>query len=157
MSMSACARVCVRTCVCVRVHYDESAQIHHVTSTMKTKNADLPALSESRWPGNGVSAVCCTTILHSGTVFLHIHGMAALLSPWARAVWEAAGSGFQPVFEQIVKIHLKSHLSFIRNCPLLSCVLLQIHPPVLPKPPLRLSTTNYSQHFPLSLHPICWS
>ena len=122
---------------------------------MKTKNMDLLALSQSRWPGNGVSAICRTTILHSGTVFLHIHDMATLLSPWARAVWEAAGSVFQPVFEQIVKIYLKSHLPFVS---VLSCrVLLQIHPPVLPKPPLRFSTTNCSQHYSLSLHPICRS
>lgn len=94
---------------------------------MKTKNMDLLALSQSRWPGNGVSAICRTTILHSGTVFLHIHGMAALLSPWARAVWEAAGSVFQPVFEQIVKIYLKRHLSFVSVLSCHACSYKSIH------------------------------
>ena len=70
---------------------------------MKTKNIDLLALSESRWPGNGVSNIHGTTILHSGTVSSHIHGVAMLLSPHAKAAWDAAGSVFQPVSKRILK------------------------------------------------------
>ena len=32
---------------------------------MKSKSIDLIALSESRWPGNGISTICGTTVLHS--------------------------------------------------------------------------------------------
>ena len=39
--------------------------------------------------------------------------MAIPLRPRARAAWEAAGSVFQPVSEQIMKIRLKCHLSYM--------------------------------------------
>ena len=67
---------------------------------------DLLVLSKSCWPGNGVSTICGTTILHSGTVCSLIHGVAVLLSPQARAAWEAAGSVFQPASERTIKICL---------------------------------------------------
>ena len=56
-----------------------------------------------------------TTILHSGTVSSHIHGVAILLSPRARAAWEATDSVFQPVYdcELIIKIPLKCHRSYL--------------------------------------------
>ena len=92
---------------------DQSAPLCSVIDTMKTKNMDLLALSESRWPGNGVSNIRGTTILHSGTVSSHIHGVAMLLSPRAKAAWDAAGSVFQPVSERILKIRLKCHLSYM--------------------------------------------
>lgn len=63
---------------------------------------DLLVLSKSRWPGNGVSTIHGTTIVHSGTSSSLIHGVADLLSPRAKTAWEAAGSVFQP--EQIIKI-----------------------------------------------------
>ena len=80
---------------------------------MKSKNIDLLALSESRWPGNGVSTIRGTTILHSGTPSSHLHGVAILLSPLAKAAWDAAENVFQPVSERILRIHLKCHLSFM--------------------------------------------
>ena len=78
---------------------DQSAQLRSVIDTMKSKNIDLLALSESRWPGNGVSTIRCTTILHSGTPSSHLHGVAILLSPLAKAAWDAAENVFQPVSE----------------------------------------------------------
>ena len=80
--------------------------------TLKSKHMDLLALSESYWPGNGVTNVQGTTIVYSGNRSSHHHGVAILLSPRAKTVWEAAGSEFQPVSERILKIHLKCHLSY---------------------------------------------
>ena len=59
--------------------------------TMEEKQIDLLALSESRWPGQGVSRIRSITILHSGSSSAHIHGVAIVLSPQARSSWEAAG------------------------------------------------------------------
>ena len=39
--------------------------------------------------------------------------MAIALSPSARYSWEAAGGLFHPVFERIIHIPLKCHLSYI--------------------------------------------
>ena len=39
--------------------------------------------------------------------------VVVLLSPRARAAWKAASSVFQLVSEQIMKVHLKCHLSFM--------------------------------------------
>ena len=39
--------------------------------------------------------------------------VVVLFSPRARAAWEAASSVFQLVSEQIMKVHLKCHLSFM--------------------------------------------
>ena len=92
---------------------DHSAQLLSVIGTMKSKNMDLLALFESRWPGNGVSQIQGTTIRHSGTPSSHIHLVAILLSPRAKDVWDAAGNVFQPVSEHILKICLKCHLSYM--------------------------------------------
>ncbi|MDA8001968.1 MAG: reverse transcriptase domain-containing protein [Alphaproteobacteria bacterium] len=80
---------------------------------MKSKSIDLLALSESRWPGNGISTIRGTTILHSGTPSSHLHGVAILLSPLAKSAWDAAGNVFQPVSERILRIRLKCHFSFM--------------------------------------------
>jgi hypothetical protein len=48
--------------------------------------------SESCWSGNGVQQIQSITILHSGTHSSHIHGVAILLSPQAKAAWNAAGN-----------------------------------------------------------------
>ena len=52
---------------------DQSAPLYSLIDTMKTENMDLLALSESRWPCNGVSNIRGTTILHSGTYCLFPH------------------------------------------------------------------------------------
>lgn len=63
----------------------QSTQLCAVLDTMKSKNIDLLCLSESRWPGNGVTVIRNSTIVHSGTPSTHIHGVAAILSPRAKA------------------------------------------------------------------------
>ena len=80
---------------------------------MKYKNIDLLALTESRWPCSGVFSVCDSTILHSGSLSSHTHGVAIILSPRAKAVWNAAGCVFQPVSERILRLRLKCHMSYI--------------------------------------------
>jgi hypothetical protein len=79
---------------------------------MEEKQIDLLALSESRWPGQGVSRIRSTTILHSGSSSAHIHGVAIVLSPQARSSWEAAGCVFIPTSERILSNRLKTHLGF---------------------------------------------
>ena len=80
---------------------------------MKSRNMDVPILSESRWPGGGATNICGTTILHSGILSSHTHGVAILLHPRAKVAWDAAGSIFQPVSERILQICLKCHLSYM--------------------------------------------
>ena len=53
---------------------EQSAQLRTVLDTMKSKNMDLLALTESRWPGSRVSSVCDSTILHSCRPSSHTHG-----------------------------------------------------------------------------------
>ena len=79
---------------------------------MEEKQIDLLALSKSRRPGQGVSRIRSTTILHSGFSSTHIHGVAIVLSPQAQASWEAAGCVFIPTSERILSIRLKIHLGF---------------------------------------------
>ena len=90
----------------------QSDQLIACLRTMKEKRIDLLALSESRWPGQGVSRIRSTTILHSGSPSAHIHGVAIALSPQARSSWEAAGSVFIPTSERILSIRLKTHFGF---------------------------------------------
>ena len=92
---------------------DQSAQLLSVIDTMKSKSIDLLALFESRWPGNGISTIRGTTILHSGTPSSHLHSVAILLSPMAKSAWDAAGNVFQPVSERILPIRNKCHFSFM--------------------------------------------
>ena len=92
---------------------DQSAQQHYIIDTMKSRNIDLLTLSESCWPGSGATNICGTTILHSGTPSSHTHGVAILLHPQAKVAWEAAGSVFQPVSEQVLRIRLKCYLSYM--------------------------------------------
>ena len=80
--------------------------------TVKEKNIELKALSESRWTGQGVSKIHSYTILHSGTESQHIHGVAFILSPKTRASWEKAGCVFDAVSERIARIRVKLHFSF---------------------------------------------
>ena len=79
---------------------------------MNEKKIDLLALSETRWPGHGITKVRSTTILHSGTPVSHVHGVAIALSSAAFSSWEAAGSVFNPISERIIHIRLKTHMSF---------------------------------------------
>ena len=92
---------------------EQSAQLRAVLDTMKSKNMDLLALAESCWPGIGVSSVCDSTILHSGSLSSHTHGVAVILSPRAKAVWDAAGCVFQSVSERILRLRLKCHMSYM--------------------------------------------
>ena len=126
---------------------EQSAQLCAVLDTMKSKNMDLLALAESRWPGSGVSSVCDSTILHSGSLSSHTHGVAVILSPHAKAAWNAAGCAFQPVSERILRLRLKCHMSYM------SVVLPSTHPTPLLKlsVPLKPSMTNSSPLFPLFL------
>ena len=80
---------------------------------MKSKNMVLLALAESRWPGSGVSSACDSTILHSGSPSSHTHGVAVILSPHAKAAWDAAECVFQPVSEHILRLRLKCHMSYM--------------------------------------------
>ena len=79
---------------------------------MKEKNIELLALSESHWTGDGITRICSTTILHSGSPSNHVHGVAIALSLRACSSREAAGSVFHPSFERIIRIHLNAHLSY---------------------------------------------
>ena len=92
---------------------DQSAQLLSVIDTMKSKGIDLLALFESRWPGNGITTIRDTTVLHSGTPSSHLNGVAILPSPLAKYAWDAAGNVFQPVSECILRIRLKCHFSFM--------------------------------------------
>ena len=92
---------------------DQCAPLQNVLATMKERNIDLLALSESRWPGSGICNVRSHTILHSGTPSSHVHGVAIILSPRAKSSWDAAGSIFHPISEHIMYIRLKSHMSFV--------------------------------------------
>ena len=69
---------------------EQSAQLRAVLDTMKSKNMDLLTLAESHWPGSGVSSVCDSTILHSCSPSSHTHGVVIILSPRAKAAWDAA-------------------------------------------------------------------
>ena len=91
----------------------QSTQLCAVLDTMKSKNIDLLCLSESRWPGNGVTVIRNSTIVHSGTPSTHVHGVAVILSPRAKAAWEVAGCMFQPVSERILRLRLKCHFGFV--------------------------------------------
>ena len=91
----------------------QSAQLRAVLDTMKSKNMDLLTLAESHRPGSGVSSVCDSTFLHSGSPSSHTHGVAVILSLRAKAVWDAAGCVFQPVSEHILRLRLKCHMSYM--------------------------------------------
>ena len=80
---------------------------------MTEKHIDLLAISESRWQGNGITPMPSCTILHSGSVSSHSRGVAIILSPQARAAWEAAGSVFKPISDRIMYIRLKVQFSYI--------------------------------------------
>ena len=73
---------------------DQIVKLRLVIDSMSSKNLDLIALPESRWPGNGVSCIRGTTALYSGTDSTHVRGVAMLLSPRAKAAWDAVGNVF---------------------------------------------------------------
>ena len=83
-----------------------------VLRTMKEKRIEILAMSESRWPGQGITRIRSHTILHSGTPSSHVHGIALALSPNARASWKAAGSVFHVISDRIISIHIKTHYTF---------------------------------------------
>ena len=91
---------------------DQSSQLLSAIETMQKKKIQLLALSETRWPGHGITVIRSTTILHCGSSS-HVHGVSIALSPSARCSWEAAGSVFHPVSERIIRIRLKCHRSYV--------------------------------------------
>ena len=93
---------------------DQSEKLQSVLRTMKEKRIELLALSESRWTGQGVSKIRAHTIpfILGLSLSMSMHGVAFVLSPLARASWEAAGCVFDAVSERIVRIRVKLHLSF---------------------------------------------
>ena len=70
----------------------QSLQLMSALRTMKEKNIEVLAVSESRWTGHGVTKIGSYTILHSGTSSTHVHGVAIIMSSKAAASWEAANS-----------------------------------------------------------------
>ena len=56
---------------------------------------------------------CGTTILCSGTLSCHLHGVAILLGPLARTACDTTGNVLEPVSERIVRIRLKCHPFFM--------------------------------------------
>ena len=131
---------------------EQSTQLRAVLDTMKSKNMDLLALAESRWPGSGVSSVCDSTILHSGSLSSHTHVVAVILSPRAKAAWDAAGCVFQPVSERILRLRLKCHMSYMT----VVAVYAPINPPNSTSEavnPLKPSMITSSPLFPL-FHPL---
>ena len=78
----------------------QSLPLMSALRTMKEKNIEVLAVSESRWTGHGVTKIGSHTILHSGTTSTHVHDVAIILSPRAAASWEAAGS---------VPSHIRTH------------------------------------------------
>ena len=50
---------------------------------------------------------------HSASPSSHTHGVAIILSPRAKAAWDAAGCVFQPVSERILRLRLKCHMSYM--------------------------------------------
>ena len=91
---------------------NQSAPLLAAIKTMNEKRIELMALSETRWPGHGITKIRSTTILHSGTPDSRVHGVAIALSPAALSSWEATGSVFNPICERIIHIHPKTHMSF---------------------------------------------
>ena len=124
---------------------EQSAQLPAVLDTIRSKNMDLLALAESRWPGSGVSSVCDSTIFHSGSRSSHTHGVAVILSSRDKAAWNAAGCVFQPVSECILRLSLKCHMSYIFVVAVFASLKLLA--------PLKRSMTNSSPLFPL-YHPL---
>ena len=107
---------------------------------------NLLALAESHWPGSGVSSICDSTILHSGSPFSHTHVVAVIHSPRAKAAWDAAGCEFQPVSERILRLCLKCHMSYM--------TVVAVYAPTKPSTPLlkllaplKPSMTNSSPLF----------
>ena len=80
--------------------------------TMSEKNIELLAISESCWTGCGITRICSTTIVHSGSPSNHVQGIAIASSPYACSSWEAAGSVFHPISERIIPICLKTYLPY---------------------------------------------
>ena len=77
------------------------------------ENLQLLALSEVRWPGNGVSNIGGMTVIHSGVEVGMLQscwsGVAMVLSKGAADAWRAAGSVYS-VSDRLLRVHLKSHI-----------------------------------------------
>ena len=54
----------------------QSLPLMYALRTMKEKNIEILAVSESRWTGHGVTKIGSHTILHSGASSTHVHGVA---------------------------------------------------------------------------------
>jgi hypothetical protein len=78
---------------------------------MRETKIEVLALSESRWPGQGMTKIDSCTIFHSGSASSHVHGVGIVLSQRAYGSWEAAGSHFVAVSERIISIWVKVHFA----------------------------------------------
>ena len=90
----------------------QSEKLRSVLRTMKEKRIEIVAMSESRWPGEGITKIQSYTILHSGTPSSHVYGIALALSPNAHASWKAAGSVFHIISDRIISVRIKTHYTF---------------------------------------------
>ena len=108
---SKCRIACWNVCTLGSLS-EQSEKLVSLLQTMKDRNIELMALSESRWPGSGVTRIQSHTIHHSSTPSTHVDGVAIVLSPFARSCWELAVSVFQVVSERIIYIRIKIHYSF---------------------------------------------
>ena len=80
--------------------------------TMKEKNIEHLALSQSYWTGCGIIKIHFTTFVHSESPSNHVCGIAIALIPHACSSWEAAGSVFYPISECIIRNQFKIHLLY---------------------------------------------
>ena len=72
-------RICCRNACSLGSLSDQSAPLCSVIDTMKCRDMDLLSLSESCWPGSGVTNIRGNTIPYSGTLSSHNRGVAILL------------------------------------------------------------------------------
>ena len=90
----------------------QSEKLRSVLRTMKEKRIEILAMSECRWPSQGITKIQSYTILHSGTPSSHVHSIALALSPTALTSWKAAGSVFHVISDRIISVRIKTLCTF---------------------------------------------
>ena len=90
----------------------QSERLTTLLNTMDERYIDVLGLSESRWMGEGTTAIKGKMILHSGHTVRCVHGVAVIFSHGATRSWEEAGSVFHPVSLQILRTHVKLHMGY---------------------------------------------
>ena len=109
----SCTKIGCWNCRILGSLSEQSAQLRAVLDIMKSKNMDLLTLNESPWPGSGLSSVCDSTSLRSGSPSSHTHGVVIILNLCAKAAWDAVKCVFQPASDRILGLHLKCHTSYL--------------------------------------------